>query len=156
MLPFRYSLRLSTENSLLQPILHNLVLKLAEVFTAKMELVNPIWRYGNSWVNLDKPSVILNTVVTFLAEGMRCTSIARPGMHQVSSKCTRRIIKDSIIPALSTAFDITSKLFPVCFKCSLPDSETDSMANLDDFDKIACTSTTNKTDNQPPAFSYAV
>jgi len=61
-------------------------LNISDVFTSKMELVNPDLNYGDTWDDLDEPLVILSELEPFPMADMQYTLIARPGTHHNSYK----------------------------------------------------------------------
>ncbi len=91
-------------------------INIADVFTSKMELVSPKSKYGNTWDDLDVPLVVLSDIIPFSTEGMRYTSIVRPGTHRSAGKRTRQMFKVGLLPALETAFGIVPAKYPVCYQ----------------------------------------
>ena len=86
-----------------------------------MELVSPESKYGNTWDDLDVPLVVLSDIIPFSTEGMRYTSIVRPGTHRSAGKRTRQMFKVGLLPALETAFGIVPAKYPVCYRAHRTD-----------------------------------
>jgi hypothetical protein len=90
-------------------------INIADVFTSKMELVPSELKYGDTWVDLDSPLVVLSELTPFSTEGMHYTSIVRPCTHRAEGKRTRKMFKAGLVTALKSAFGIVPAMYPVCY-----------------------------------------
>jgi hypothetical protein len=57
-----------------------------EVFTIKMELVDPDKRYGDTWADISELLLMLTDIHPFTTEGMQFASIIRLGTHREPCK----------------------------------------------------------------------
>jgi len=90
-------------------------LNISEVFTTKMELIDPKLTYGNNCGFLQEPIIIIKYYDPLTSLDHSATRIVRPGVVRSARKRCLNIFFGGIIPALKT-HGIKPDDFPVCFK----------------------------------------